>query len=181
MKMNCFNAVLGAAIILAASLTTTRAISTPYEVPGTGQDIAKNGTGPGGGNGNDPASDFFRLQTVIDAWNAANPSNLLPTPVFAGVTSGPENETGTSLLGFTYAVLHYGTGPGGTSGGGVEIWYLNGAANFDFPSTGSGPNGNGGFSSLYLYDASVPDGATTAMLLGGSLTVLGLIRRKLSA
>jgi hypothetical protein len=148
--------------------------ATPFEVGGA--DVAKTGS-------NNAADDFAALQAVINAWNSANPSNQLPVPVSTGEkdSSGP-NATG--LSGFTYAVLHYGTGPGGANpGGGLEVWDLNGASSFDFPANGSGPNGFGGFSSIRLYDANpnlVPDGGTTVVMLGAVISGLGLLRRKRS-
>jgi hypothetical protein len=84
------------------------------------------------------------------------------------------------LTGFDYAVVHYGAGPGGTSGGGLEIFYLNGATSFDFPATGSGPNGLGGFSGIVLFDgtpAAVPDGGMTLGLMSMGLACLGFARR----
>ena len=88
------------------------------------------------------------------------------------------------MTGFNYAVLHYGAGNGGTqgSGGGVEVFFLNGATSFTFPANGSGPNGFGEFSSLTLFQGTpgtVPDGGTTVFLLGVALSGLGLVRAKL--
>ena len=170
---------------LCAGLICT-ANATPIEIPGTGQDIPKNGTGPVGGlNGNSPADDFFRLESVVNAYNLLNPGAPLPTPVFAGDlpgSSSANDQFGSGgLSGFEYAVLHYGAGSGGTSGGGVEVFLLNGASQFTFPGTGSGSNGKGGFSSVVLFKAaSVPDGGLTVLMLGGALSGLGLVRRKLS-
>ena len=85
------------------------------------------------------------------------------------------------LTGFDYAVLHYGSGQGGTPGGGVEFFALNGASKYTFPDNGTGPNGNGGFSSLTLFKgdrSSVPDGGSTVMLLGAALGLIAAARRK---
>ena len=157
------------AILAACAGLTFAAGATPFEVGGV--DVPKTGS-------NNAADDFAALQSVINAWNAAHPSNPLPIPVLAGEqdSSGP-NATG--LSGFVYAVLHYGTGPGGANpGGGLEIWDLNGASSFNFPANGSGPNGFGGFSSIRLYDASpIPDGGTTVLLLGSALSAMGLLRK----
>jgi len=172
--------------ILALALGFSLAANAiPIEVPGTGQDIPKNGTGPGGGNGNSPADDFFRLQTVINNYNTANPGSPLPAPIETGF-SKPNNQSNDvfangGLSGFDYAVLHYGAGQGGSPGGGVAIYFLNGASSFTFPANGSGPNCFGGFSSIVLFDGvPVPDGGTTVLLLGAALSGLALIRRKLS-
>ncbi len=149
--------------------------------------FSKNGTGLGGGNGNSPSDDFFRLQTVVTGYNSV-PGALapLPTPVLTGDnTSGTANDSFAlgGLATYDYAVLHYGAGPGGTSGGGVEVYYLDGASSFTFPANGTGPNGNGGFSSIVLYgpdpQGTVPDGGATVGLLGLGLTGLSLIRRKM--
>ena len=146
--------------------------ATPFEVGGA--DVPKSGS-------NNATDDFAALKAVINAWNSANPSNQLPIPVSTGEhdSSGP-NATG--LSGFTYAVLHYGKGPGGANpGGGLEVWDLNGASSFNFPASGSGQNGFGGFSSIRLYDANpVPDGGTTLVMLGAVVSGLGVLRRKRS-
>ena len=83
------------------------------------------------------------------------------------------------VTGFAYAVIHYGSGPGGTPGGGIAFFSIMGDGTFDFPSKGLGPNGLGGFSSLDLFMCEpdqVPDGGATAMLLGAALGGIGLLR-----
>src|ERR1700676_4050526 len=111
--------------IMTKFLTTTAlcmgfalaANAIPVEIPGPGQDMAKNGTGIAGGNANDDANNFFRLQTVINAWDLANPGNLLPTPLSSNPQDLGSPVVGANgLLGFDYAVLHYGAGTGGTKG-----------------------------------------------------------------
>ena len=155
---------------------------TIFQIPGDNIDIPKNGTGGGGGNANanNQASNFFRLQNVVTAFNLLNPD--LPTPILDGAVNLGSNVVGAGgLIGFDYAVLHYGSGRGGTPGGGVELFYLNGASEFTFPSTGTGPNGFGGFSSLTLFkgpNRSVPDGGSTVMLLGVAIGLIALVRRK---
>jgi hypothetical protein len=172
--------------ILAFTLGLSSATyAIPIEVPGTGSDIPKNGTGGTQPNANDDASNFFRLENIINAFNAAHPTSPLPTPVLTGVKdlSNPDVDSG-GLTGFDFAVLHYGKGDGGTgAGGGVEVFFLNGATSFDFPDNGTGPNGLGGFSSLTLFGGtprSVPDGASTVFLLGLALSAFGLARAKLT-
>ena len=80
-------------------------------------------------------------------------------------------------------MLHYGSGPGGTPAGGLVALYFDAdQLSFAVPARGSGPNGFGGISFARLYDhVGVPDGGTTVMLLGGALTALGLLRRKLTS
>ena len=134
------------------------------QIPGDDIDIPKNGTGGGGGNANanNQASNLFRLQNVVTAFNLLNPE--LPTPILDGaVNLGSNVVNAGGLIGFDFAVLHYGSSRGGTPGGGVELFYLNGVAEYGFPSIGTGPNGGGGFSSLALFKGddppqSVPDG-----------------------
>lgn len=144
-------------------------------------DIAKNGTGIGGSNSNNAANNFFRLETFL----STHPADC--TPIFAGAERF-ENLNGVSptidVSGFSFAVIHYGVGTGGVhgSGGGVEIFSISGSGTFTFPSTGIGPNGFGGISSIDLFkcaDQRVPDGGTTLMLLGTTFTGLGLVRRYL--
>src|SRR5579871_1357123 len=111
------------------------AYANPIEIPGTGMDIPKNGTGGTQPNANDDPSNFFRLGNVINAYNLANPSSPLPTPIATGAEDlGSPTVGAGGLTGFDYAVLHYGGGDGGTkgSGGGVEVFFLNGATSFTF-------------------------------------------------
>jgi hypothetical protein len=151
------------------------------QIPGFGEDIAKNGTGIGGGNANNQANNLFRLTTVL---SNINPSAPLPTPILDGGVNLGSNVVSTGgLIGFDYAVLHYGSGPNGTSGGGVELFFLNGESEFTFPSIGTGPNGFGGFSSLTLFkgenrNGSVPDGGSTLMLFGTALGLIAAARRR---
>ena len=160
-------------LVLSLSIATG-VYAIPFEVPGSGSDIPKIGS-------NSPGNDFNFLTAVISAWDTANPLNLLPVPTLTGdkETTGPD---ATGLSGYDYAVLHYGKGSGGSNpGGGIEVWFLNGASSFDFPANGTGPNGMGGFSSIVLFKAAVvPDGGTTVLLLGLALSSLGLIRRRLA-
>lgn len=172
-----------ALLALALGLSTAT-YGNPIEIPGTGMDIPKNGTGGTQPNANNDASNFFRLQNVINAYNLANALNPLPAPIATGVEDLGSATVGPGgLSGFDYAVLHYGAGTDGThgSGGGVEVFFLNGATSFTFPANGSGPNGFGGFSSLTLFQGTpgVPDGGVTVLLLGVALSGLGLLRAKL--
>jgi hypothetical protein len=144
-------------------------------------DIPKNGTGPGFGNGNNAADNFFRLQQYI----IAHPAFSIGDPIFAGAERF-ENLNGTppelDLTGFCYAVIHYGSGGGTTgSGGGVAFFTINNDSDTP-PANGPGPNGLGGISSVDLFACTptgVPDSGTAAMLLGGALAGLGLMRRYL--
>ncbi len=132
---------------------------------------------------NNPTSNFNALVTDVSVYNSVF-GNTLPDPSFNGFANY-ENLNGTlavDITGFSYAVIHYGrgSGPGSTPGGGIVFYYLNGmTGDFLFPANGLGPHGYGGISSIRLFGGSpvsVPDGGTTAMLLGISLVGLALIR-----
>lgn len=74
---------------------------------------------------------------------------------------------------YDYLFAHYG-GPGG---GFAEVWYvgnLNG--NISIPATGLG-HGLSGWALFTAAGGAVPDGGTTAMLLGAALGTLGVVRR----
>ena len=148
-------------------------------------DIPKNGTGIGGGNSNNAANNFFRLQNYL----SDNPEFNVCTPISNGAERFEKETSDLSqpidVTGFDYAVVHYGAGKGGTkgSGGGVAFFQISGDGSVTFPQSGSGPNGFGGISSVDLFkcegDHNVPDTGATAMLLGSALTSLGLVRRYL--
>lgn len=134
------------------------------------------------GPGKSPAADLGWLQADV-YWYNLNYAQALVGPSDQSGTS--ENIDGSvSLAAGDYLVLHYGSGPGGTSGGGILGLYFGAAGTFDIPQKGSGPNGFGGISYAELFTQgsgnSVPDGGSTAMLLGSALAVIGLIRRKLT-
>ena len=136
-------------------------------------DIPKNGTGIGGGNSNNAENNFFRLENFL----ADN--NIEGAPIFDGAFPGSTNDD-VDVTGFAYAVIHYGSGRGGTPGGGIAFFSIMGDGTFSFPDTGLGPNGLGGFSSLDLFICEphqVPDGGATAVLLGAALAGIGLLRR----
>ena len=174
------------ALIVALGFSANLASAITMQIPGVGQDIPKNGTGAGGGNGASAADNFARLVSVV----GSNPG--LPTPLSAGSVNIDSNVvTGNQLLGFEYAVLHYGVGSGGAqgTGGGVAIFYLaDGVGNFTFPANGTGQNGFGGFSGGTLFNSTaipgnvpgvtVPDGGSTIAMLGGALFLFGFLRRK---
>ena len=143
-------------------------------------DIPKNGTGIGGGNSDNQANNFFRLQNYI----AAHPTfGSLGTPTLAGAEQVSSSlDEPVDLTGFSYAAVHYGSGPGGTPGGGVAFFQI--TNNLDtFPQSGEGPNGFGGISRVDLFRSTpgVPDGGTTVMLLGAALSTLGVVGRYLKS
>jgi hypothetical protein len=74
---------------------------------------------------------------------------------------------------YDYLFAHYG-GPGG---GFAEVWYvgnLNGT--ISIPATGLG-HGLSGWALFTAAGGAVPDGGTTAMLLGAAFGALGVVRR----
>jgi hypothetical protein len=167
-------------ITLIAALVSGLALTAKADlVLSTFGDVPKNGTGIGGGNSNNAANNFSRLQDYL----VAHPTFSIGTPTFDGAVRIEDNlGEPVDLTGFCYAVVHYGVGKGGTkgSGGGIAFFQITNDSD-TFPQTGSGPNGFGGISSVDLFKCvtGVPDNGATVMLLGGALAGLGLVRRYL--
>jgi protein with PEP-CTERM/exosortase system signal len=86
--------------------------------------------------------------------------------------------TGTTInLGtqgtYHYLFAHYG----GPEGGFAEVWYVgNLSGTISIPSIGFG-HGLSGWALFTVSGGAVPDGGTTAMLLGTALGALGIVRR----
>jgi hypothetical protein len=84
-----------------------------------------------------------------------------------------------------YLVVHYGTGKGGSNSGGSWEFFqvINGETSVTVPGkgnvAGNDPYGHGGISSIreFCPPNTAPDSGATAMLLGGALTGLALLRR----
>jgi VPDSG-CTERM motif len=154
----------------------------PTDVYGS-LDMPKNGTGGarGNANSNNQASNFFRLEQVVASNFLGLPG--LPAPILTDAKNLDSNVVSAGgLVGYDYAVLHYGSGKGGTPGGSVVFYYLDGASEYTFPSLGNGPNGFGGFSSLTLFKGSntprsVPDAGSSLTLLGAALGLIAAFRR----
>jgi hypothetical protein len=110
---------------------------------------------------------------TIVVTRSMNDFGSLPSPATLALRG-----TGTSInLGtqgtYDYLFAHYG-GPGG---GTAEVWYvgdLSGVINI--PSIGFG-HGLSGWALFTAPSGAVPDGGTTAMLLGAALGALGVVRR----
>jgi hypothetical protein len=89
--------------------------------------------------------------------------------------------TGTTInLGtqgtYDYLFAHYG----GPAGGFAEVWYVgNLSGTISIPSIGFG-HGLSGWALFTVSGGAVPDGGTTAMLLGTALGALGIVRRFLT-
>ena len=77
--------------------------------------INKNGTGPGNGNGNDTTSNLYRLNTYF----LPNLPDIVPTDhtKLEGGTGYDWSSGG--LANWDYAVIHYGAGAFGGSGGSI--------------------------------------------------------------
>ena len=180
MKMSLIkNTVVVVAFL--SSLSASVATPTPLNITMSGgstvvaapkSDIANYGD----------ATVFNWLSADIAGFNSFTGSTLpttvvnpFLTKVASGFGGGAEN---IILSGGDYIFLHWG----GQGGGWEQAFYiaaLTGTYTFAPP-----PGGNpavGGLSFYSVYSAGVPDGGTTAAMLGGALTVIGLIRRKLSA
>jgi hypothetical protein len=131
--------------------------------------INKNGTGPG--NGNDSASNLYRLNTYF----IPGPDIILTDSLKPGNQSN--DWTGGGLAAWDYAVVHFGAGAFGGAGGSIGAWQLNGENTFLFPEKS--------FSSIDLYRVrppstntpGVPDAGSTVALLGLTLLGLGLVRK----
>jgi len=105
-----------------------------------------------------------------------NDFGSLPGPASLALR-GTGTTVNLGLTGGTYDYLfaHYG-GPGG---GFAEVWYLgNLSGSISIPATGFG-HGLSGWALFTAPGGAVPDGGTTAMLLGAALGVLGVVRRLL--
>ena len=161
-------------VLLATLFLTGFALSVsaaPIQLTPTGTTVLadyyinKNGTGPG--NGNDSASNLYRLNTYFLG------PDIVPTASWK-----PDDQTNvwpTGLEDWDYAVIHFGAGAFGGAGGSIGAWYLNGASSFTFPSKA--------FSSIDLFRSRpdtprVPDGGATALLLGAGLVSLSVVARR---
>lgn len=174
--------------ILAVALCTgLTSITNAVTISPLGDDVPKNGTGIDRGNANNAENNFFRLQTFLTDNPQFLPEDCILT--FEGAFRLPEGGSivDVNVTGFDFAVVHYGVGKGGTkgSGGGVAFFDVHNLTEATFPSSGSGPNGLGGFSSLDLFKCehnnNVPDGGTTVMLLGSAITGLSVMRRRMKS
>jgi hypothetical protein len=165
--------LIASLFVVGLSLTATAVPIqlTPHDI--TALDtyyISKNGTGPG--NGNDSASQLYRLNTYFLA---------APLDLDASLKPGTQtNIWASGLADWDYAVIHFGASAHGGGGGSVGAWFLNGADSFTFPQAA--------FSSIDFFRAkrpdvpppSVPDTGATVALMGLGLGLLVFARRKLA-
>lgn len=134
---------------------------------------------------NNPVTVFGWLEGELLSWNnhVANPLLPDPTPFLSTWKDLNGVPPTINVAAGDYIALHYGEGAGGSPGGGFVALYFDANQSFTPAAMGSGPNGNGGISTVYLWDHAlqVPEGGASVMLLSGALATLGLIRRKLSS
>lgn len=122
----------------------------------------------------------------INTWfrngNSFSPMDLVSTSPNFGLNSGGTVTSFNVVSGEEYLVGKY-DGPNG----GLEVWYVGNLVGdmVTIPASGDpkGLGGNYGLSGSWLVYAdapSVPDGGTTILLLGGALSCLGLLRKKIA-
>lgn len=144
-------------------------------------DVSKKGVGDLFGNGDSNWFDF--LVSNVDTYNNNIPGTL-PAPVGPNPGATHTDPPGAvDITGYSYALLHFGVGDGGVqgSGGGLQVWYLDGMSGlFDFTAVDRGDFGKGGLSFVRLYGPGVPDGGVTLVLLGMSLVTLFVMRRHMT-
>ena len=127
-----------------------------------------------GGN-NSPEQNLIELGNFVDTTGFTLCGNI------ENLNGGDQT---IEVMAGAYLVVHYGKGPGGTSkGGSLEFFHVvDGETTVTVPGTGTDEFGHGGISSIREFCPpanNVPDSGTTAMLLGGALTGLGLVRHYL--
>jgi hypothetical protein len=177
---------------LATALSTVAAFAVPINITVDSAGNLLNGTGVAsnsqyGQPNNNPTSNLAFLNNEISLWNGSiNNPHLLPA--VGPVALNDENLSGssyTAVAGFDYVVFHFGAGPAG--GGGVspggwwQAFFLNGLGDlFNVPTVDG--ESVGGFSSARYFNphATVPDGGSTAMLLGLAIIGMAVVLRILS-
>jgi hypothetical protein len=143
-------------LLLVSSLATALSAMTAGAIP---VNITAGGLAPVSPN-NSLDSNVNFLKQQISLWNP-DPNLSIGSQ---GVALNVENLTGTTynfLPGYQYVVLKAGPN--------WQAYYLGGSGGLV-----SSPTGQGFSSARY-----VPDGGSTAMLLGAALSVIALARRKL--
>jgi hypothetical protein len=134
------------------------------------------------GPGKSVSADLAWLQQDVHWYNLDFAGSLVAPPGENGIAENFSSPI--TVAAGDYLVLHYGKGPGGNRGGGAVGLYFDASGTYDIPQNGDGANGYGGISYAELFTPSsgtpIPDGGTTALLLGAALTTIGLIRHRLS-
>ncbi len=172
---------------LATALFAVGALAVPLNITVDNAGNLLNGTGVASKyqhrqQNNNPTSNLAFLNSEISLWNGANGPDL-PSAI-GPVALNVENLSGssyTAVAGYDYVVFHSGAGVAGGEdpGGWWQAFYLNGDPDTfdDVPKVGGWSVGD--FSSARYYNphASVPDGGTTAMLLGLAISGMAVASR----
>jgi hypothetical protein len=176
---------------LATALFAVAAFAVPINITVDDSGNLLNETGVAskyqyGQQNNNPSSNLIFLNSEISLWNGAKNPDL--PPAIGPVALNDENLSGssyTAVAGYDYVVFHFGAGVAGGQdpGGWWQAFYLNGVPDTfeDVPTVGGWPVGD--FSSARYYNphARVPDGGSTAMLLGLALTAVTVAWRRIAA
>lgn len=134
---------------------------------------------------NNPDDNLDFLQNEVAVWNGASNVPVLPSaPVDGTAPAAGNGSLGNitsydALTGYDYVVFHFGAGNAGSPGGYWQAWYLAGSGgSFSLPTVDD--ETVGGFSSAQYWNpsTSVPDGGTTAVLLGLALVGMSFIARR---
>lgn len=138
---------------------------------------------------NNPADNFAFLNVEIGYWNAKNNPDL-PTAVSPVNAFDLTGNSYTSIAGYDYVVLHFGTGSASpkSKGGWWQTFFLDGQGGFEFnrPTVGGGLVG--GFSSARYFNVhpetisfrhNVPEAGATVGLLGLALGGLVIASRRM--
>lgn len=192
------NAVKKAALsaVAIAGLTSITANAVPINITVNGGGSLLNGSGVANSSqyaalhglspsNNNPDRNLAFLNALIGNYNGVFdpdlPAAVGPVALDVGSIS---NGSYTAPAGYDYVVFHFGAGQAGgqgvSPGGWWQAWYLGGfGATFGVPSV----NGKsvGGFSSARFFNAprtQVPDGGATLFLLGASMLLMQVLRRK---
>lgn len=180
--------ILSAVVVLAST--------SAFAVPIAPVNITMSGSPPFTGStsviaNNESPSDFGDatvlnwLKADVSAYNATyTASYAIPTagagnaPLEKVTTGSGPSSINITLGEYDYIFLHWG----GQNGGWAQAFYIgDGTGTYTFESPPGGHPAVGGLSFYSLYgptQKSVPDGGSTAILLGASLSFLGLVRRR---
>jgi protein with PEP-CTERM/exosortase system signal len=172
----------------ATALFAVGALAVPLNITVDNAGNPLNGTGVAskyqyGQQNNNPTSNRAFLNSEISLWNGSiNNPHLLPA--IGPVALNDENLSSssyTAVAGYDYVVFHFGAGVAGGEdpGGWWQAFHLDGIGDTfdDVPKVGGWSVGD--FSSARYYNphASVPDGGTTAMLLGLAISGMAVASR----
>ncbi|HEY5741868.1 MAG TPA: VPDSG-CTERM sorting domain-containing protein, partial [Terrimicrobiaceae bacterium] len=169
--------------VAAAVLSSMIAQAVPTNITVDAAGNLLNGGGVANGlPNNNPPSNLTFLNTEIALWNGVFSPDLPAAfgPVALNIESIGDTTTYNAVAGYDYVVFHFGKGQA-KDGPWWQAWYLGGVGGtFNLPIADG--NTVGGFSSARYFNPStpsVPDGGSTVMLLGTTLGIVALVRRRL--